>query len=124
MIAIFLLIVYIFLCYGASNIVVFSNGPIHVFDKLRKITNKIHPMLGEIFSCMMCFPTWVGIGLSAIDYFLLPNFIFTPFNLIFTGITGFWGIAFMLLMDGILASGTTWFIHNIEEWFESNSKYE
>lgn len=124
MIAIFLLIVYILVCYGASNMVVFSNGPLHVFDKIRKLTNKTHPMLGEIFSCMMCFPTWVGMILSAIDYFLLPNFVITPFNLILTGITGFWGIAFLILMDGILASGATWFIHNVEEWFESNSKYE
>lgn len=124
MIAIFLLIIYILICYGASNMVVFSNGPLHIFDKLRTLTNKIHPMLGEIFSCMMCFPTWVGVILSSIDYFLLPNFVITPFNLLLTGITGFWGIAFLILMDGILASGTTWFIHNVEEWFESNSKYE
>lgn len=124
MIAIFLLMVYAFLCYGASNIVVFSNGPLHIFDKLRRFTNRIHPMLGEIFSCMMCFPTWAGMIISSINYFLLPKFIITPFNLILSGITGFWGIAFLILMDGILASGLTWFIHNIEEYFESNSKYE
>jgi hypothetical protein len=31
---------------------------------------------------------------------------------------GVFKIGFMVLMDGALSSGTTWVVHNIEEFFE------
>jgi len=121
---IFLLLTFILVCYGISNMVIYSNGPFHIFSKWRELTVKIHPMVGELFSCMMCFPFWVGVLLSAIDLFLFGGCL-TPFNVLLFNIpTGIAKIIAILGLDGALSSGTTWFIHNIEEYFESNSKFE
>jgi hypothetical protein len=120
-------LVFIFATYGFSNMVVYSNGPFGVFRKWRELSNKISEGFGELFSCMICFPTWAGMILSAINLFLIENIImFTPMNLLmnesvfdYSGIT-FWLISFVIiLVDGLIGSGTTWIIHNIEEWFEN-----
>lgn len=124
MLALFLLLSYILVCYGASNMVVYSNGPFHIFKKWRDFTNWIHPMVGELFSCMMCFPFWIGIILSIVDIFILKNVCFTPFNiLIYSSTKTVSDLVFTLLFDGILSSGATWILHNIEEYYESNSKF-
>lgn len=115
----FLLLVFILSCYGLSNMVVFSNGPWHIFVKLRKLTDKINPKLGELFSCMMCFPFWVGFMLSFADLFLIKNASLTPFNILLQGDNAFIAI-FTLFMDGAVSSGSTWILHNIEEYFETN----
>jgi hypothetical protein len=124
MIYIFLLLSFILVCYGISNMIVYSNGPFHIFSKWRAFTEKIHPMVGELFSCMMCFPFWVGLIISAIDLFIFGGLL-TPFNiLLFNHPIGISKIITVLFLDGSLSSGTTWVLHNIEEYFESNSKYE
>jgi hypothetical protein len=122
------LFVFIFLCYGFSNIVVYSNGPFDICLNWRKLSEKIHPKFGELFSCMMCFPMWAGMLFSVINLFCFYklNLYFTPMNYIFgdnifnyTG-SDFWLItAVVILLDGFVSSGTTWVIHNIEEYFET-----
>lgn len=113
------LIVFIMICYGVSNMVVYSNGPFDIFVNFRALTNKIHEKLGELFSCMMCFPFWVGLSISAMDIFLLKSTVFTPLNMILMAepislVT----ILVILILDGAISSGTTWILHNIEEYFE------
>lgn len=116
-----ILLVFIFACYGLSNMVVFSNGPFDMLKGWRNLTNKIHPKLGELFSCMMCFPTWVGMGLSAINLFFVTDIPFTPMNsLCDSYIVDYNTLTFfvIILIDGAIASGSSWVIHNIEEYFE------
>jgi hypothetical protein len=111
----FKLIVSILLCYGISNIVVYGSGPANVFEKFRTLMFNIHPNLGEWSSCMMCMPATVGIVMSLLDWFLFTSITILPFNLLLAG-TSFW--YFAALMDGCLLSGTTWILHQIEEWLE------
>lgn len=114
----FMLWVYILVCYGLSNMVVYSKGPFHIFENWRTLANNIHPHFGELFSCMMCFPFWAGVIFSLLDLFLIP-IGFTPFNIICSSIPlTFFNVLFIVIMDGILSSGTTWVINNIEEYFE------
>lgn len=114
--AIFL--IFIFLNYGMSNMVVYANGPFHIFSWWRETAFKIHPQLGEMFTCMICYPTWNGMLLSLVSF--LIGIHFTPMMSIFNG--EYWPLA--ILLDGCVGSGTTWVIHNIEEWFEKNSYYD
>jgi len=120
-----ILLVFIFSSYGFSNMIIYSDGPGGLFAWWRSFTNKIHTKFGELFGCMMCLPMWVGIGLSAINLLLVNNFTFTPMNALFNSsiwlYTGFsfWVYLFIIiLIDGAIASGTSWVIHNIEEHFE------
>lgn len=106
-------ILFILIAYGFSNIVVYGS----IFGGLREFFKRINPrFLGDLFSCMMCFPTWVG--------FLLSIIYFSPtlscglqeinfFNL-FTIEAKYSSIFF----DGVLASATTWFIHTTQEMME------
>lgn len=114
----FLLLIFILSCYGISNMVVYSNGPFHIFIKWREISEKISPMFGELFSCMMCFPFWAGVLLSSIDLFLIKSVSFTPLNILLGNSNNWLIMLFILIMDGSISSGSVWIIHNIEEHFE------
>lgn len=110
------LLVFILVSYGVSNIVTQAHGPFNCFTQLREYANKhFYSNLGEMFSCQICFPFWVGIFLSffvyspALDCFVQPH---GEMNLTFLE-------SIMLIMcDGALASGSVWILHNIEEYFE------
>lgn len=101
------------LSYGITNIVIFSS----LFNPLRNFLYKLNPnFLGELFSCPLCFSTWVGFLLSTI-FHLLGYTQFSPF--------GHYGIDIMLLaifFDGCLSSGMVWLIHTIQEGIESLSE--
>lgn len=120
-------LVFVFATYGLSNMVVYSNGPFGMFRKWREFSNRINEGFGELFSCMICFPTWAGMILSTINLFFGGSLImFTPMNLLFNEsifeYNGelFWILSvIIILIDGLIGSGTTWLIHNIEEWFEN-----
>lgn len=116
----FILFTFVFTCYGISNMVVFSKGPFGIFEKFRALTDKINSSLGELFSCMMCFPFWVGTVISSIDLFFVNSIAFTPYNVIMATAVpvNVWIILFIIIMDGVISSGTTWVLHNIEEYFE------
>ena len=106
-------LLFILIAYGFSNIVVYGS----IFDGLRTFLNKLSPNFwGKLFSCMMCFPTWVGFFLSLV--FFSPTLYYgledlTVFNL-FSVPKEYSSIFF----DGVLASGTTWLIHTGQEMME------
>jgi len=110
--------------------VVYSDGPGDIFVKWRTLADWIHPKFGAVFKCMMCFPMWVGMIISVVNLFLLPELNLTPFNCVIGSLSELSvfgrviGYSFVILLDGAIASGTSWFIHNIEEYYESNSKFE
>lgn len=110
-----ILFIYIFSVYGFTNMLVYLNGPFGIFEKIRKIANSISEQLGELFSCMACCSTWVGILFSLVNAFILPAFAFTPGYLLF-GTDSFSIMA--LFVDMIFTSGVVWIIHNVEEFFE------
>ena len=110
-------IIYILCAYGISNMFVYSSGPFNMFNHLRNTMDKYGPSnLGELFHCMICFPTWVGIILSAFDIFLLPNHLFTPFNIFINDDTLWY---YIIPLDMFITSGTVWLINTFQETFES-----
>ena len=113
---------YIFLLYGLSNMVVFANGPFHVFEKWRNFSHNIHEQFGELFTCMMCFSTWVGLALSLINNLIFPTVSFTAFNIILGSVVPWWFIA---ILDMGFASAVVWLLHQLEEMMErSNPIYD
>ena len=110
-------IIYILCAYGISNMFVYSSGPFNMFNHLRNTMDKYGPSnFGELFHCMICFPTWVGVILSAFDIFLLPNHLFTPFNLLIHD-DSLW--YYIIPLDMFITSGTVWLINTFQETFES-----
>ena len=110
---------YILAAYGFSNMMVFGSGPFRIFEWIRYLTNKISDHFGTMFTCMMCFPANLGIICSLINWFFIPVAI-TPFNMMLSGHTGLWWLA--MLGDCALTSGSVWFIHHIEEYFENKAE--
>ncbi|MFQ5892344.1 MAG: hypothetical protein ACE5HW_06080 [Candidatus Methanofastidiosia archaeon] len=85
---------FILMTFGITEIV--TRGKI--FKPMRDYFTKISPnILGEQFSCQMCFSFWVGLALS-LYMGLTVSKIFLPAD-------------FFLM--GCLASGVVWFLDNI-----------
>jgi hypothetical protein len=110
-----ILFVFSITAYAISNHFVYAHGPMHIYDKIREIAAKIHSNLGELFSCMICFPTWVGMILSVANSLSLPMLKLTPFMLLLSGSAPWWII---MILDGFFASGIVWLIHTLQEFFE------
>ena len=97
------IIVFLLIAYGIANIMIFSS----IFGRWRKLCNYISPkFLGELFTCMICLPFWIGIFLSIVlgsvsgQYFDNLNEIGQVF------------------FDGCFTSAGVWLIHNIQEKLE------
>lgn len=106
---------YIIFLYGISWMFVFSEGPFYIFERIRDFASSISQNFGKLFSCMFCFPSNVSWIMSLIDWFLIPQVAFTPFNIILAG-TGLWWLA--VIMDIGFGGGIVWLINVLEEWLE------
>jgi hypothetical protein len=104
--------------YAISNHFVYAHGPMHVYDHIRCLAEKIHPNLGELFQCMICFPTWVGFILSVANSLFLPELALTPATLLLAGYAPWW---VMMIIDGFFASGIVWLIHTAQEALERSN---
>lgn len=111
------LFVYIFLAYGLTEIVVYGRGPFGICEKWRELAHRISDGFGELFSCPMCFSTWVGIVLSLIDVAFVGGFALTPFNLVFSTLgTGVLIGLVTVLCDAFFTSGIVWLLFKFEDW--------
>jgi hypothetical protein len=117
------IVIFVFsiIAYAISNHFVYAHGPMHVYDHIRCLAEKIHPNLGELFSCMICFPTWVGFILSASNSLLLPTLKLTPMMILTFGYVPWWII---MILDGFFASGIVWLIHTAQEALERSNTNE
>lgn len=108
------LILWMIMVYGISNILVYGS----IFDgprnNIKKLADSEHTplkafwvFLSDMLKCMMCTPTWVG--------FFFGIFLYSPVQQILE--VHPWVSWFF---DGMLASGSTWAINSIIEWFEEN----
>jgi hypothetical protein len=101
-------ILFILICYGLSNIIVYGS----IFDGLRTfLKRKSENFWGKLVSCMMCFPTWAGFFLSIVYFsptlhYGLEDFFFIPKEVL------------SVFFDGMLASGSVWLLHTIQEMCE------
>ena len=112
-----IIFLYAIMTYGICNIVVYGSGPFRIFEHIRNISDNIYEHFGQMFSCMMCLPTNLGILLSVLNWFLIPV-AFTPFNILFAG-TSLWWVA--MICDGAFTSGIVWLINTIQEYFENKT---
>lgn len=119
MITIVKILGYIFASYGFANMIVYSNGPFHIFERWRSFAHSIHEQFGELFTCMLCISTWIGLVLSLINILLLPNLPFTPFNIII----GTQSAILTVLLDMGFTSGIVWVLHQLEEMMERIGVY-
>jgi hypothetical protein len=102
--------------YGLSNMLVYGNGPFDIIDKFRKVLTHISAMFGKMLDCMMCTSANVGIIFSIIDLFLIRQYNFTPFNVVFDN-TSLWYI--IIFLDLCFTSGSVWLLHSLQEYLES-----
>ena len=110
-----LIVIYILVCYGMANMIVYANGPFHIFRKLHSYLDREYPMLGEMISCMICLPTWIGFLMSAINIIFFTYSAFTPMNSVIFD-KNLWPI--IVFLDGMLTSGACWLIHTLQEMME------
>ena len=109
------LLIYFLLAYGVCNIIIFANGPFHIFTKMHDYFKENYPMLEEMFSCFICLPTWVGFFMSTVNLVLFPTVPFTPMNMVLLD-KALWPV--ILFFDGIVTSGACWLIHSLQEMME------
>lgn len=115
----FLTFVFSMLVYSISNHFVYAHGPFHLYDKIRHLAETVHPQLGELFSCMICFPTWVGMSLSALNVLLLPSMFLTPMYIILGSSAPWWVI---IALDGFFGSAVGWLIDTIQISLERSNQ--
>ena len=109
-----ILLAWLILNYGLSNILVYGSIFEGVRETIRNFSLYNVPVLSNlcnfvtgILSCMMCCSTWTGFFTGLLVYSPTTNlFEISPI------ISWFF--------DGILASGGVWIINAIVEWFEEN----
>lgn len=110
---------FILAVYGISNMLVYAEGPFHIFDKYRKFMKTLPSNLGDSTECMICTPTIVGIVISLIDLILVPNVSFTPMSIIM----GHWYYFWLIVpLDGAIGSAGSWLIDTIQTYIEAKKE--
>lgn len=115
-----ILFIYIIICYGIANTIIYANGPFHCFVKMHEIAEKIHPQLNEMLSCFICSGWWLGFFMSALNMALFPMVALTPMAMVSLPLE-YWYIT--VFLDGAFVSSTNWLINTIQDALErSNSQ--
>ena len=117
----FILFIFSFACYSATQMLVYLNGPFHIFEKFRNLMQRTHEQLGELIGCEACTSTWVSFIISAINLIFIPSVAFTPFNLLLGG-SGLWWL--IILLDGLFGSGVAWLLFRLEDYLVNNTQNE
>ena len=109
-------LIYSIMAYGISAMLVYFNGPFGIIDKARKwISSKQRPF-DELFSCMFCLPTNIGIALSFVGLFIAKVPI-TPFSVLYGCEIGLWYI--IIPLDAAFTGAIVYIIDGIEKKLES-----
>ncbi len=111
---------YIIVAFGACNVIVFGEGPFHIFTKIRNWAYSIDEHFAKVFTCMMCLPANFGWICSLVNWFLIST-PFTPFNIIFNGNDNLWFMA--ALCDGAFTSGIVYLIYILNDFFEKKIEF-
>lgn len=111
----YFLFVYSIMAYGISVAFVYFNGPFNIIGKFRDWMSSKHETFNELFSCMFCLPTNIGIILSIASLAFMP-FPITPFTLLYDYRYGMWPIIIML--DAFYTGGIVYLIHTLQERLE------
>lgn len=98
------------LCYGFTNIVVYSTlfEPVrNFFKKLGEKPSVTGVFIYDLITCPMCFSVWVGFFISCVIWSPVHNLFDAP-------------MIISWFFDGILSSGAVWAINSLIEFFEEN----
>lgn len=107
-------IVYGFLMYGLSNILIYGS----LFQWFRNFLFSLGSgdySLYKLFTCTMCLPTWLGFGFGFFMYYvgkerlLITNMFYDLNDYKYISI----------LLTGIITSGIVYFINTFVEYFEN-----
>lgn len=109
------LLIYFLLAYGTCNILIFANGPFHVFKKMHECFQKHMPIMEEMMTCFICLPTWFGIFMSTVNVLALGGMPLTPMTMLGMDYE-LWFLT--ILFDGLATSGGCWLIHTTQEALE------
>ena len=92
------ILIYSLMCYGLSSAFVYYTGPFDIFSKFRDFLASNSGKLTELFSCMFCLPTNIGIVMSILSMTLFNGLYFTPFTILFGGDFSMWPL--IIIFDG------------------------
>jgi hypothetical protein len=98
-----LMLFWVLAAYGMSTILVYGS----IFDIQRSWIKRKSKFFGDLISCMLCTPTWVGFFMSLVLGGLTNHYFNVP-----------WYIS--LFFDGMFTAGSVWAINAIIEFFEEN----
>jgi len=116
-----ILFIYMVVCYGIANTIIYANGPFHCFVKMHEIAKRIHPQLDEMLSCFICSGWWLGFGMSAFNLIFLPTMALTPMMMVGLPLS-YWYIT--VFLDGAFVSSSNWLINTLQNYLETNSNNE
>jgi len=119
MVSALILFIYMIVCYGIANTIIFAHGPFHCFDKMHQLAMKIHPQLEEMLSCFICSGWWIGFFFSALNFFFVPSLTLTPMMMCCLPFE-YWYVT--IFLDGAFVSGSNWLINTVQNYLESNSR--
>lgn len=111
---------YIFVAYGACNVIAFGDGPFYIFSRVREWAYNISEHFAKVFTCMMCLPANFGWICSLVNWFFVP-IPFTPFNIILGGYSNLWPL--VILCDGAFTTGVVYLIYIVNEYLEKKIDY-
>ena len=95
---------YLLMAYGITNITVFGT----IFENFRNsLDNKFTSFIHQIFTCPMCFSTWLGFLMSLT---LLYFGQLTPLSSVFE-----LPQLLTIFLDGCFTSGGVWLIFKMED---------
>lgn len=98
-----ILIIWAFMAYGMTTIIVYGS----IFEKPRNWIKKHSKFFGDLIGCVMCTSTWVGFFISIVLGGLSSNIF--DINLLLG-----------IFLDGMFTCGIVWGINTIVEFFEES----
>jgi hypothetical protein len=98
-----ILLFWILAAYGMSTILVYGS----IFDNQRAWIKRKSKFFGDLISCMLCTPTWVGFFMSIVFGGLTNHYLPCPWYA-------------CLFFDGMFTAGSVWALNGIIEFFEES----
>lgn len=105
------IVIYTIMCYGISSALVYYTGPFDIFSKFRDFLASNSNKLTELFSCMFCLPTNVGIIMSILSLLFSYSTPFTPFTMLLHLNSDIWPL--IILFDGFYTGAAVSIIDTI-----------
>ena len=106
-----LTLIFILICYGACNNVIYGS----IFEGFRNFLGKFGTggySIHKLFTCFMCLGTWVGFGLS----YLLIRLGYTSITPL--GSLGITNTLLLVFLHGLLSAAGVWLTHTLQEALE------